>query len=160
MLGRRIRLYVIESNEESGKPYCFGGACSGIPFVNLEALIDLKKLTCLCLHEFGKADIIPLTRMKQLKRLALKYANEILNIDSIASMDFLVELELDGLSVDNLDFLDALPDTLSIVMCGNHVHGSVDVHKWKRFAEHDICEISVYNERFKYYEDIDLSVIN
>ena len=53
-------------------------------------------------------------------------------------------------------FLDTLPDTLRLEMCGNHVYGGVDATKWKRFAEHDICEISVGDQPFAY---IDLSVL-
>ena len=134
-----------------------GGDISDISYLNLDAIVDLQKLTYLELHEFGTVDLRPLKRMKQLRRLALRYSDKINNIDTLASMNFLEELELDGLYVESLDFLDALPDTLNITMCGNHVSGGVDVGKWKRFAKRDICEISVGNQQFKY---IDLSALD
>lgn len=134
-----------------------GGDLSDISYENLDAIVDLQRLTYLELHEFGSVDLRPLKRMKQLRKLELRYSDKIDYIDTIASMNFLKGLTLDGLYVENLDFLDALPDTLSITMCGNHVSEGVDIGKWKRFAKRDICEISVGNQRFKY---IDLSALD
>ena len=67
-------------------------------------------------------------------------------------MSILDELVLDGLHVKNLDFLDLLPDKLRIEICGVHVYGSVDVQKWKRFIERDICEISVGDHDWNYID--------
>ena len=59
--------------------------------------------------------------------------------------------------VDSLDFLDRLPDHVRLEMCGIHVYDDVDPQKWKRFAERDICEISIKD---KPYEYIDLSALD
>ena len=133
-----------------------GGDYSSIDYLNLDALVELKHLRYLELHEFGTVDLLPLGNMPQLKTFALRYANIAINIEVIGTMSQLEELVLDGLYVDSLDILDTLPDTLRLEMCGNHVYGGVDAAKWKRFAEHDICEISVGDQPFAY---IDLSVL-
>ena len=136
-----------------------GGAHSSIAFKNLEALIPLEKLEHLELHEFGPVDLTPLGNMKQLKALHVRYSYEVKNIEIIGTMTQLKSLCLDGLLVDNLDFLDTLPDDLDIEMCGNQIFGTktVDVSKWKRFKKRDICEIEVKDD---YWEYIDLSELN
>ena len=136
-----------------------GGDYSSIAFENLEALIPLEKLEYLQLHEFGPVDLAPLAKMKQLKQLMVRYSYEVKNIEVIGTMTQLKTLDLDGLLVDNLDFLDTLPDDLDIEMCGNQILGTktVDVSKWKRFKKRDICEIEVKDQ---YWEYIDLSELN
>ena len=136
-----------------------GGDYSNIAFENLEAIIPLKKLRYLELHEFGPVDLSPLEKMKQLKSLAVRYSHEIKNIETISTMTQLEFLELDGLGVDNLDFLDALPSNLELKMCGIEIYGTkkVDVSKWKRFLKRDICEIEVKDQWWEY---IDLSELN
>ena len=47
-----------------------GGDISDISYVNLDAIVDLQKLTYLELHEFGAVDLRPLKRMKQLRKQA------------------------------------------------------------------------------------------
>lgn len=137
-----------------------GGDLSSIDYLNLDALVDLKHLYYLELHEFGTVDLLPLCKMPQLKSFALRYAGEVENIEVIGSMHQLEELELDGLYVDSLDFLDSLPDTLQLKMCGNHVYSGVNAAKWKRFSVYDICEISVGEHPFDPFGYIDLSALN
>ncbi len=134
-----------------------GGDYSGVDYLNLEALLPLEKLRKMHLHEFGSVDLLPLASMPQLRELGLHYANKIHNIDVVGDLSQLEELRLTGLYVDSLDFLDRLPDHVRLEMCGIHVYDGVDPQKWKRFAEHDICEISIKD---KSYEYIDLSVLN
>ena len=134
-----------------------GGDYSDIYYLNLDALAELKHLHYLELHEFGTVDLLPLANMPQLKAFALRYANKPINIEVVGAMCQLEELVLDGLYVNNLSFLDLLPDALQLKMCGNHVYGGVDATKWKRFSKHDISEISVGDRPFEY---IDLSVLN
>ncbi len=97
--------------------------------------------------------------MPQLKAFSLRYSNKVEHIDIIGEMVQLKELILDGLYVDNLDFLDTLPDNIYLEMCGIEIYGenNVNVEKWKRFAERDISEIMIKN---KYWEYIDLSALN
>lgn len=137
-----------------------GGDYSNIDYLNLDVLLELTHLHYLELHEFGSVDLLPLSKMPQLKSFALRYANKVENIEIIGSMCQLEELVLDGLYVDSLDFLDLLPDTVQLKMCGNHVYGGVDVTKWKRFSKHDICEISVGDHPYDPFGYIDLSVLD
>ena len=136
-----------------------GGDYSSIAFEKLEALIPLKKLEYLQLHEFGPVDLAPLGNVKQLKTLLVRYSDEVKNIEVIGTMAQLKTLCLNGLWIDNLDFLDTLPDELDIEMCGIHTFGTktVDVSKWKRFKKRDICEIEVKDQ---YWEYIDLSELD
>lgn len=134
-----------------------GGDYSDIDYLNLEALLPLEKLRELHLHEFGSVDLLPLASMPQLRELGLHYANKIHNIDVVGGLSQLEELRLTGLYVDSLDFLDRLPDHVRLEMCGIHVYDGVDPQKWKRFAERDICEISIKD---KPYEYIDLSALD
>lgn len=136
-----------------------GGDYSDIAFKNLDGLTVLQNLEYLELHEFGPVDLAPLGRMPQLKSFALRYTDKVENIDTIGSMTWLEELFLDGLYTDNLDFLDTLPDSISLEMCGIELFGStnVDVMKWKRFKKRDICEIMVKD---KWWDYVDLSTID
>jgi len=136
-----------------------GGDYSSIAFENLEALIPLPKLNYLELHEFGLVDLAPLENMKQLKFLAVRYSHKVKNISTIGTMVQLERLELDGLCVDNLDFLDTLPDSVELEMCGIEIYGTKDVNisKWKRFSKHEICEIKLMDPWWEY---IDLSELD
>ena len=134
-----------------------GGDYSDVDYLNLEALLSLERLREVHLHEFGSVDLFPLTSMPQLRELGVHYANKVHNIDIIGLLSQLEELRLTGLYVDSLNFLDRLPDHIRLEMCGIHVYSGVDPQKWKRFAEHDICEISIKD---KPYEYIDLSALD
>lgn len=134
-----------------------GGDVSDIDYSNLHALIPLQNLHHLCLHEFGGADLSALVSMPQLKEFELRYANAVSNIDVIGSMTQLETLVLDGLKVEDLDFLDNLSDHMYLEMCGIQVLNGADPKKWKRFAKRDICEISEGEQLFAY---IDLSVLD
>lgn len=133
-----------------------GGDYSDIEYKNLDALKELKKLNFLELHEFGPVDIAPLGQMPWLKSFALRYSSQVKNIDTIGAMNFLENLYLDGLYVENLDFLDSLPDSIRLEMCGIEIYGckDVDVKKWLRFTNRDICEIKTKDQWWDY---IDLS---
>ena len=133
-----------------------GGDYSGINYMNLDALQGLKDLKLLDLHEFGTVDIAPLGNMTQLKSFGLRYADRVENIETIGTMTFLEKLCLDGLYVENLDFLDSLPDSIRLEMGGIEICGDekVDVSKWKRFTNRDICEIRTKEQ---YWDYIDLT---
>ena len=134
-----------------------GGDYSDVDYLNLEALLSLERLREVHLHEFGSVDLFPLASMPQLRELGVHYANKVHNIDIIGSLSQLEDLRLTGLYVESLDFLDQLPGHIRLEMCGIHVYGDVDPQKWKRFTEHDICEISVKDKPYAY---IDLSALD
>ncbi len=157
--GNKVDFSVFENMKKIKSICVSGGVYSNIAFENLDALVFLEKLEFLQLHEFGPVDLAPLEKMPQLKSFALCYTDQAKNIDTIGRMVWLEELVLYGLYVENLDFLDSLPDTVSIEMCGIEIYGGSDVNveKWKRFKNRDICEIMVKDEWWDY---IDLSLLD
>lgn len=134
-----------------------GGDLSDMEYRHLEELIPLKRLRRLTLHEFGRADLSPLASMPQLRALGVRYAKDAVNIRTIGRMTWLDELVLDGLEVEDLDFLDPLPDRLRLEMCGIRVRGAVEPERWKRFLCRDICEIYGKNGPF---DPADLSALD
>lgn len=134
-----------------------GGDWSSAEFKNIEALLDLRQLKILVLHEFGAVDVGPVGMMTQLEGLAIEYARKVENIDAIGKLSQLEELVLTGLTVDNLDFLNNMPDDMKLDICGIHVREEVDVSKWKRFTSRDVSEISANDRPFEY---IDLSALS
>ena len=136
-----------------------GGDYSSIKFNGLDSLIQLTHLEELLLHEFGSVDLAPLENMPQLKHFSLLYTDSAQNIETIGKLHWLESLALRGLYLDNLDFLDSLPDHVELELCGIEIYGrkEVDVLKWKRFKNRDICEIQVKDQ---YWEYIDLSALD
>ena len=141
-----------QNMKELSSLFVSGGDLSSVNYLNLEALLSLEKLREVNLHEFGSVDLLPLSSMPQLRKLCIHYADKILNIDIIGAMSQLEELRLTGLDVKNLDFLDLLPDHVRLEMCGIHVYDGVDPKKWWRFANRDICEISVKDKPYEYID--------
>ena len=135
-----------------------GGDYSSIKFKRLDSLIKLNHLEELILHEFGSVDLAPLENMPRLKHFSLLYADSVKSIETVGKLCWLESLSLCGLYVDNLDFLDSLPDHIEIELCGIEIYGKkkVDILKWKRFVKRDICEISVKDQ---YSEYVDLSAL-
>lgn len=136
-----------------------GGVYSSIKFKGLDSLIQLTRLEELLLHEFGSVDLAPLENMPQLKHFSLLYTDSVQNIEAVGKMYWLESLDLSGLYIDNLEFLDSLPDHVELELCGIEIYGrkEVDVLKWKRFKNRDICEIWVKD---RYWEYIGLSSLD
>ena len=133
-----------------------GGDYSCIDYLHLDALTRLKKLHSLGLHEFGSVDLLPLAALPQLKEFSLLYAKRTEHIDVIGAMSQLDILNMAGLEVEDLNFLDRLPDSVQLELCGIYVRNGVDVEKWKRFESPYIDEISVGEYRWRC---IDLSAL-
>lgn len=136
-----------------------GGDYSNIRLYNLEALIPLKKLEWLTLHEFGEVDLTPLGNMPQVKNLGVLYSHQVKNIDTIGKMSQLESLSLRGLLVNNLNFLDTVPSDIELELGGIEVldSQSIDPSKWRRFSNRDIYEIQTKDEHWDY---IDLSALD
>lgn len=155
--GERVDFSIFEDMKKLAALTVSGGDLSNVDFLNLDALASLPELRYLELHEFGSVNLQPLTAMGQLRTFALRYAKRVENIDVIGAMTQLEALQLDGLRLKDLDFLDRLPSSMSLEMCGIEVQKDVDIQKWKRFAARDICEISVGEPFWDY---IDVSELN
>ena len=153
-LGNYVDFRYFENMKDLTSLVVSGGDYSGIDFLNSQALLPLKHLEELILHEFGHVDIQPLTSMPQLKNLGLHYADYVSNIEVIGTMAQLESLTLVDIEAEYLDFLDCLPNNLRLEMCGIRVYNTVDPKKWRRFAEHNISEITTADNPYEY---IDLS---
>jgi hypothetical protein len=125
----------------------------------LESLVKLKHLEELILHEFGSVNLSPLENITQLKHFSLLYTDSAQKVETIGKLHWLESLTLRGLYIDNLDFLDSLPNNIELELCGIEIYGrrDIDVLKWKRFEKRDICEIGVKDQYWKY---IDLSSLD
>ncbi len=120
-----------------------GGDYSSIPFLHTEALPALKKLTSLEFHEFGTVDLRFLEDMPWLEEFRCGWPIKVTNISSIGKLINLQVLSLYDMQMENLDFLDDLPDTLSLTLCGNDVKNRINPEKLRRFQEVDVSEMSV-----------------
>ena len=137
-----------------------GGAVSSIDYKNLDGLAKLKKLEHLTLHEFGSVDLRSLRSMPWLKGLYCGYANEVYDIEAIATLSNLQELTLIDVEMDNLHFLDSFPDSLMITLCGLRVKEEIDYSKIYRFAEgeFDDMEDLWWKERYGIREESNLEI--
>lgn len=120
---------------------------SDIKFNNTEALELLPELKDLSLCDFGQCNLRFLRWLPDLKLFCCGWANEIFSADSIAYLKILEHLDLVDISVDNLDFLDELPDSLSLELCAVDVRDGFDSEKLQRFRELDVCEMLVGGKR-------------
>ena len=156
--GSEIDFEVFSNMKDLSSLIISGGDYSSIKFIGLDSLTKLNHLEELILHEFGPVDLAPLENMPRLKHLSLLYTDSAQNIETIGKLCWLESLTLRGLYVDNLDFLDSLPNHINLELCGIESYGrkEIDVLKWKRFKKRDICEISIKNP---YWEYIDLSAL-
>jgi hypothetical protein len=157
--GSEINFDVFSNMKDLTSLMVSGGDYSGIKFKGLDSLIKLNHLEELVLHEFGSVDLAPLEVMSQLKRFSLLYTDSAQNIETIGKLCWLESLTLRGLYIDNLDFLDSLPDYMELELCGIEIYSrkELDVLKWKRFKKRDICEISI---KAQYWEYVDLSALD
>ena len=120
-----------------------GGLYSSMNLCNLEALAELKNLTNLWLHEFGKVDLKPLEKMDSLEHLFCGYADSVENVEVIGKLVHLKSLELVDFEVDNLEFLDTLPDAVCLELGGMSIHKDYDLSKLSRFEKLDMYENTV-----------------
>ena len=114
-----------------------GGVISSMELLNTDALTALEKLVSLTLHEFGSVDLSFLEKMSWLKRFYCGYANEVNNAAAIGKQINLQELTLIDIQIDDLAFLDNLPDSMIIDLDGIKVDNGFDPEKLRRFRKAD-----------------------
>ena len=141
--GDKVDFSVFSQMHDLARLSVSGGDLSSMELVGLESLGQLRHLERLTLHEFGSVDLAPLGNMLQLKRLSVSYADSVKNIEAIGKLQQLEYLHLADLCVDNLDFLDLLPERMQLEMseirlCGRE---EADAQKWLRFRKSNVDEI-------------------
>lgn len=120
-----------------------GGDYSSMNILHLDALTEMDDLEELSLHEFGSVDLKPLEKMTQLTCFFCGYANQVQHLSSVATLTNLTELRLVDIKAESLDFLDSLPDTIELDLCGTKVLKNYDLQKLKRFAKYDLSEMII-----------------
>lgn len=123
-----------------------GGARSDMNLCHLEALTELKNLTDLCLHEFGSVDLKPLENMVWLKRFFCGYAAAVANVEIIRNLVHLEYLELVDFEVEDLCFVEALPETMELTIGGMRIKQKYDLSRLERFKEREMFENTVAGE--------------
>ena len=138
-----VDFHIFSNLSNLKKLWVSGGGFSSMDLLHLDALTPLNNLRLLCLHEFGKVDLLFLKEIPWLEEFECRYGNEVANIESIKELKNLSFLCLDGLEMNDLDFLDDLPNSMTLEMCGNEVRNGIDVSKLRRFAKVSIEEMTV-----------------
>ncbi|MBR5769874.1 MAG: hypothetical protein IKX98_07195 [Clostridia bacterium] len=126
-----------------------GGDYSSIPFVETDSLTTMKNLSSLTFHEFGAVDLSFLEYMPWLEEFFCGWANEVSNISSIGRLVHLKSLSLMDIRLDNLDFLDNLPDTVELDWSVKIAKDGYAPEKLHRFCKSEIrsaFEIGQYIE--------------
>lgn len=123
-----------------------GGARSHMNLCHLEGLTELKNLTDLCLHEFGCVDLKPLENMVWLKRFFCGYADSVANAGVIRNLVHLEYLELVDFEVEDLCFIEALPETMKLTIGGMRIKQKFDLSRLERFKEREMFENTVAGE--------------
>ncbi len=124
-----------------------GGDYSDMRMVNLEEISCISGLEYLGLHEFGYVDLRPLKKMPQLKDFLCGWADKVDNYDSISALKNLKNLMLIDLKMDDIDFFWNLPADMRLELCGINFTKEIDISIFDRFAEKDLSEIIINNER-------------
>ena len=131
-----------------------GGDWSHIDYCNMDALIQMPNLTSLTLHEFGTVDLSFLKGMPWLTEFFCGWAKHVYNVDSIGSLKNLDHLTLIMIEMDNLDFLNKLPDSLSLELSGSEVHDGFNENMFLRFQEADVYDMTINQQ----LSDIEVSI--
>ena len=126
-----------------------GGDYSSIPFIETDALISMKKLTSLTFHEFGTVDLGFLERMPWLEEFFCGWPNKVTNVSSIGKLIRLQKLTLMDMYLDDLNFLDTLPDTVTLDFIVEVKNSGYRPEKLRRFIR---SEIRMENEKERYTE--------
>lgn len=112
-----------------------GGDYSSIPLIETDALTTLKNLSSLTFHEFGNVDLGFLENMPWLEEFICGWANKVLNISSIGKLIHLQNLTLMDICLDNLGFLDNLPDSVMLDWSVEIVKDGYEPEKLRRFSK-------------------------
>lgn len=112
--------------------------------LHTEVLTELKQLVEITFHEFGSVDLQFLRDMPQIKTFFCGWADHVEHIEAIESLTHLESLTLISVEMDDLVFLDTLPEDMEIELCALKVRDGIPMEKLGRFPNHDYDEIDVW----------------
>jgi Leucine-rich repeat (LRR) protein len=121
-----------------------GGDVSSMDILHTEVLTELKQLVEITFHEFGSVDLQFLRDMPQIKTFFCGWADHVEHIEAIGCLTHLESLTLISVEMDDLDFLDTLPEDMEIELCALKVRDGIPMEKLERFPNHDYDEIDVW----------------
>ena len=109
--------------------------------LHTEVLTEMKQLEEVSFHEFGSVDLQFLRDMPQIKIFFCGWANRIEHIDAIGFLTNLKSLTMIYVDMDNLDFLDTLPEDIEIELCALKVKEGIQMEKLVRFPNHNYDDL-------------------
>lgn len=109
---------------------------------NLSALRSLNRLTELDITEAKYVDVGPVCDIPELEYFMFSFIYESKNVDAISRIPKLKYLNMCDVSVDNLDFLNALDPSVEINLCQLDVKEPVSRKTIERFPKRDISEMN------------------
>jgi hypothetical protein len=109
---------------------------------NLSALKKLPRLNDLMITEAKYIDIAPVCEIPELEFFDFSFIGKVENVDAISRIPKLKELRMCDVSVDNLDFLNALDPSVEIDLCALDVKEPVSRKTIERFPKRDINEMN------------------
>lgn len=114
---------------------------SNVTHLNLSALKNLPRLNDLMITEAKYIDIAPVCEIPELEFFDFSFIGKVENVDAISRIPKLKELRMCDVSVDNLDFLNALDPSVEIDLCALDVKEPVSRKTIERFPKRDISEM-------------------
>lgn len=119
-----------------------GGDLSTMEIANLHGLANFPDLHTFSLHEFGTVDLSMVSAVPELKRFCCSFGKKVISVEAVTGLQRLQQLELTGLALDNLDFLDALPAGLTVRLYELELEQQTDLAKLNRFHNLEMENIS------------------
>ena len=147
--GREVDFRAFSCLHKLKSLFVSGGEISNIPFVETDALKTMKNLSSLSFHEFGSVDLSFLENMQWLEEFFCGWADEVSNISAISKLVHLRSLTLMDICLDNLDFLDNLPDTVELEWSVEIARDSYAPEKLGRFFKSEIRSVFEADEYIK-----------
>ena len=111
-----------------------GGLFSGADLLFPASPPGLKVLTRLSLLDLGTADLAFLAHTQRLAHFSCAYTDRLLHADRLGSLRALRSLSLTDVNLQDLRFLDPLPDETSVRLFGCRVAAETDVDRLLRFS--------------------------
>lgn len=125
-----------------------GGDWSVMNFLHIEALSELQHLRSLGFHEFGSADLFPLTELPHLDTFFCGWGKDVEHIETVVQLPNLKRLSLIDAEVESMDFLDELDENVFVELCGIRTSREYDIRKLKRFRQRDISELIIAGKEY------------
>ena len=123
-----------------------GSICSDQKVKNTESLAKLPRLDHLGLKDLGELDLSFLRLLPNLNSFFCGWIYRVSGVEAIGTLTGLSSLELDAITIPNLDFLESLSPDTYVELCGIRLTESGDLSVLERFRDRDVEEIECYGD--------------